>query len=119
MMIGDVDELTYDREEDGVLVRKQLERVVLARGAWATVLFLFQELDRETGGYRAPKMAVVRFQKWRGGYRTHSSFGVANAAQARELMTVFERWYPKMATETDADDGALVPDGDDDLSAEA
>ena len=121
MMIGDVDELSYDREEDGVLVRKQLERVILSRGAWATVLFLFQELDRATGAFRAPKMAIVRFQKWRGGYRTHSSFGVANEAQARELLAVFERWCPKMATETatDGGDADLIPDGSDDLSAEA
>jgi hypothetical protein len=118
-MIADVDELSYDREEDGVLVRKQLERVILARGAWATVLFLFQELDRETGAYRAPKMAIVRFQKWRGGYRTHSSFGVANEAQARELMAVFERWYPRMATEADVEETDVGHDGGDGLSAEA
>jgi hypothetical protein len=119
MMIADVDELSYDREEDGVLVRKQLERVVLARGAWATVLFLFQELDRETGAYRAPKMAIVRFQKWRGGYRTHSSFGVANEAQARELMAVFERWSPRMAIGADVEETDVGHDGRDDLGAEA
>jgi len=35
---GDLDELTYELEEDGVLVRKQLERRVLTRGAFVNEL---------------------------------------------------------------------------------
>ena len=108
----DLDELTYDHEDDGVLVRKQLDRVVLARGSWATVMFLFQDLDRATGAYAAPRMAIVRFQKWKGGYRKHSAFNVSNAAQARELTAVFDRWVPQMI-------GDASVDGDDELGAEA
>jgi hypothetical protein len=112
----DLDELTYDHEDDGVLVRKQLDRVVLARGSWATVMFLFQDLDRATGAYGAPKMAIVRFQKWKGGYRKHSAFNVSNAAQARELTAVFDRWVPRM---TDEAPGDASVDVDDELGAEA
>jgi hypothetical protein len=105
MWISDaLDELTYDQEDDGVLVRKQLDRVVLARGSWATVMFLFQELDRATGVYRSPKMAIVRFQKWKGGFRKHSAFNVSNAAQARTLVEVFERWVPRMSSDEASDD---------------
>jgi hypothetical protein len=100
----DLDELTYDREDDGVLVRKHLERVVLARGRWATVLFLFAELDPEAGGYGAPKAAVVRFQKWRGGWRKHAAFNLASEAQARELADVLARWAPSMRGQADDDD---------------
>ena len=106
-MTGDLDELTYDCEDDGVLVRKQLERVILARGVWATVMFLFQELDRETGAFRAPKIAVVRFQKWRGGYRKQSAFTLSGGAQVRELTAVLSAWGEKMrsmgATDEDPD----------------
>ncbi|HVU50233.1 MAG TPA: hypothetical protein VHL80_06085 [Polyangia bacterium] len=101
-----LDELSYDQEDDGVLVREQLERVVLARGSWATVMFLFRELDRETGAWRAPKMAVVRFQKRQGGYRKHSAFNVASAEQARELAAVLARWTPLMSDAADEDLGA-------------
>ena len=55
-----LDELTYDYEDEGVLVRKQIDRAVLTKGSWATVMFLFQELDRAKGKFRAPKMAIVR-----------------------------------------------------------
>ncbi|HEY2729362.1 MAG TPA: hypothetical protein VGK52_05425, partial [Polyangia bacterium] len=91
-----LDDLTYDYEDDGVLVRKQLDRVILARGGWATVMFLYQELDRDAGTYRAPKMAIVRFKKWKGAYRKQSSFNISNEKQARQMVDVFEGWYPKM-----------------------
>lgn len=103
MLIADLDELTYDAEEDGVLVRRQLERVVVAQGPWATVMFLFQELDRATGAYRAPKIALVRFQKWRGGYRKQSALTLASAAQARQIGAVLAAW-----------DGRLEPDAAED-----
>jgi hypothetical protein len=100
MWISDaLDELTYDQEEDGVLVRRQRERVVLTRGSWATVMFLYEELDRASGAYDAPKIAIVRFQKWRGGWRKHSALNLASAAQARELQEALARWTPAMSSD--------------------
>lgn len=95
-MAETLDDLTYDYEDAGVLVRKQLDKVVLTKGSWATVMFLYQELDKATGQYRAPKMAIVRFKKWKGQYRKQSSFNVSSEKQARQITDVFEQWYPKM-----------------------
>jgi hypothetical protein len=115
MWISDaLDELSYEQEADGVIVREQLDRVVLARGSWATVMFLYRDLDREAGAWGAPKMAVVRFQKWRGGYRKHSAFNVVSAAQARELGEVLARWTPRMSP-----DDAATSAADEDVGAEA
>ena len=50
-----LEELTYDYEDEGVLVRKQIDRAVLTKGSWATVMFLFQELDRAKGKFRPPE----------------------------------------------------------------
>jgi hypothetical protein len=99
-MMGDLDELTYDVEEDGVLVRRQLERVVLGGGAWATVMFLYQERERATGTFGAPKISVARFKKLRGAYRKHSAFTLASVEQARALTDTFERWFDKMEETT-------------------
>jgi hypothetical protein len=112
-----LEELTYDYEEDGTLVRKEIDRVVLAEGGWATVMFLFQELDRKSGRFRAPKMAIVRFKKSRGAYRKQSSFNISNEKQARQIAAVFERWYPKIAAlAPNADDAT---DGDEDRPSDA
>jgi hypothetical protein len=118
-----LDELTYDREDDGVLVRKQLERVILERGAWATVLFVYQELDRDTGAFRAPRMTIVRFKKWRGAFRKHASFNIEGAQQARQLAVVFERWGADLGDEArddeGGDDGRGESDGESDTEADA
>src|SRR3954452_23301392 len=128
-MAETLDELTYDYEEDGTLVRKELDRVVLTKGGWATMMFLFQELDRKTAKFRAPKMAIVRFKKSKGSYRKQSSFNISSEKQARQIAEVFEQWYPKMAeataaatadaaaadaeTSSDDDSGDDGPGGDD------
>ena len=96
-MAETLEELTYDYEEDGTLVRKEIDRVVLTKGGWATMMFLFQELDRNSGKFRAPKMAIVRFKKSKGVYRKQSSFNISSEKQARQIAEVFEQWYPKIA----------------------
>jgi hypothetical protein len=88
-----LEELSYNYEDEGRLVRKEVDRAVLSRGAWATVMFLYQELDRKTEQYRDPKIAIVRFKKWNGVYRKQSSFNVSSERQARQIVEVIERWY--------------------------
>jgi hypothetical protein len=126
-MAETLDELTYDYEDEGVLVRKEIDRVVLTKGGWATIMFLFQELDRATSKFRAPKMAIVRFKKSKGVYRKQSSFNISSEKQARQIADVFEKWYPKMRAamqsesesegegdgEGASDSGADEPEGDD------
>lgn len=105
-MAETLEELTYNYEDGGVLLRKELDRVVLTKGSWATIMFLYQELDKASGKFRAPKIAIVRFKKFRGAYRKQSSFNVSSEKQARQITEVFERWYPKMQAEgEEADEG--------------
>ena len=113
-MAETIEELSYNYEDEGVLVRKELDKMVLTKGSWATVMFLYQELDKASGKFRAPKIAIVRFKKFRGAYRKQSSFNVSSEKQARQITEVFERWYSKMeaaaAPETEAGDEAGASD---------
>ena len=126
-MAETLEELTYDYEDEGVLVRKEIDRVVLTKGSWATVMFLFQELDRAKNKFRAPKMAIVSFKKSKGSYRKQSSFNISNEKQARQITEVLEGWYPKIATMTaelaaesaeSQDDGSSDDGGSDDAEAD-
>jgi hypothetical protein len=115
-MAETLEELTYNYEDEGVLVRKEIDRVVLTKGGWATIMFLFQELDRQSGKFRAPKMAIVRFKKSKGSYRKQSSFNISSEKQARQIAEVFEGWYPKMnaavgAAAGDEDEGSEGSEG--------
>ena len=47
-MAETIEEVSYNYEDEGKLVRKEMKKEVLTKGAWATVMFLYQELDRKT-----------------------------------------------------------------------
>ena len=115
-MAETIDELSYNYEDEGTLVRKELDKVVLTKGSWATIMFLYQELDKASGKFRAPKIAIVRFKKFRGAYRKQSSFNVSSEKQARQITDVFEKWYAKMEAATGSggnDDEPAAGGGDD------
>jgi hypothetical protein len=101
-MAETIDEITYDYEDEGKLVRRTLKKEVLTRGGWSTIMFLYEDLDRKTGKFGAPKIAIVRFKKWQGSFRKQSSFAVSSEKQARQLMAVIEQWLPEMAAKGDA-----------------
>src|SRR3954467_10733845 len=92
-MAETLEELTYDYEDEGTLVRKELDRAVLSKGSWATIMFLFQALDRAKGKFVDAKMAIVRFKKPKGSYRKQSSFNRGSEKEARQISEVFEQWY--------------------------
>jgi hypothetical protein len=118
-MAETIEELSYNYEDEGLLVRKELDKVVLTKGSWATIMFLYQELDKASGKFRAPKIAIVRFKKFRGAYRKQSSFNVSSEKQARQITDVFEKWYAKMdAAQAEATDDADTPDAPADAAEE-
>lgn len=104
-MAETLEELSYDYEDEGKLVRKEVERAVLTRGAWATVMFLYRDLDRKTEQFGEPKIAIVRFKKSRGVYRKQSSFNISSQRQARQIVENIERWYGASAAVDPAGDG--------------
>ena len=92
-MAETLEELSYNYEDEGKLVRKEVARAVLSKGAWATVMFLYQELDKKTDTWRAPKIAIVRFKKSGGAYRKQSGFNISSEQQARQIVSTIEKWY--------------------------
>ena len=95
-MAETLDDLSYDYEDEGKLVRKEVNRAVLSKGAWATVMFLYQELDRKTESWGPPKVSIVRFKKSGGVYRKQSSFNISSEKQARQIVEVIEKWYAEV-----------------------
>lgn len=94
-MAETIDELSYDYEDEGRLVRKEVDREVLSKGAWSTIMFKFQELDRKTDEWRAAKIAIVRYKKSGGVYRKQSSFNISSEKQARAIVTTIDKWFPE------------------------
>jgi hypothetical protein len=92
-MAETIEEITYDYEEDGRLVRREIQREILSKGAWSTLMFLYEELDRKSEEWRPPKVAIVRYKKWNGQYRKQSSFNISSEKQARQIIAALENWF--------------------------
>jgi len=91
-MAATVEELTIQYEEDGVEVVKEIDKAVLSKGAWATVVFRYQEWDRAKEAYGAEKYTIRRYKKSGGDYRQQSKFTISSPDQARKLIEVLEGW---------------------------
>ena len=91
-MASDVDELTVTYTEDGVEVVKELDKEVLTKGAWATLVYRYQEWDRSKEDYGPEKYTIRRYQKRNGVYNQRSKFNISSKEQAQKLIEILQKW---------------------------
>ena len=92
-MASTIDDICIDyTDENGDQIVKQLDKIVLSRGASTTILFLYTEWDRKKSCWGAPKARVERFQKKNGEYRSQSKFKFSSAKQAQQIIDAFQDW---------------------------
>ena len=91
-MAETVDEITISFEEDGVQVREELDKVILSKGAWTTILFKYREMDRARTDYGKPIFSVRRYKKTGGEYKQQSKFTISNEDQARKIAEALLGW---------------------------
>ncbi|NKB46594.1 MAG: hypothetical protein GKR77_02295 [Legionellales bacterium] len=87
-----IDDLTVDYEEAGLLVTKQLDKVVLSKGAWTTVIYQYQEWDNAKQSYGADKFTIRRYQKRGGVYQQRSKFNISSIDQAKKIIEALQQW---------------------------
>ena len=93
-MASEIDELSIEwQDENGTLVRKQIEKEVLTRGSWTTIMYLFQELDRKTEEFNPPKVSIRRYQKRSGSFREQSKFTISSGKQ---IIDVLQKWFEQI-----------------------
>ena len=92
-MASTIDEISIDyTDENGQQIIRQIDKKVLSKGAWTTIMFLFSEWDRRKNQWGAPKARIDRFQKKNGEYRSQSKFKFTSAKQARQIIDVLQEW---------------------------
>nr|WP_321466546.1 hypothetical protein [uncultured Desulfobulbus sp.] len=91
-MAESIEELTVNYEEDGVLVVKEIDKEILSKGSWTTILFRYQDLDRTKGEFGPDKFTIRRYQKRNGQYLTKSKFNISSVAQAEKIVETLSRW---------------------------
>lgn len=91
-----VEDLSCTWEQDGELKVEELDKCVLTKGAWATVMFLYRERkpDKTWSGTKA---RVQRYKKSHGRYMSQSKFNISSAKQARQIVNQLQAWFPEEA----------------------
>jgi hypothetical protein len=91
-MAASIEELTITYSEDGIDIVKELDKVVLSKGAWSTIIYRYQEWNRGKEEYGADKYSIRRYQKRNGEYTQRSKFNISSKAQAESLIAALQGW---------------------------
>ncbi len=91
-MASTVDELTISYSEDGTDIVKELDKQILSKGAWSTVIYRYQEWNRTKSEYGPEKYSIRRYQKRNGEYMQKSKFNISSKDQAKNVVTALEKW---------------------------
>ena len=90
--MSEIDELTVELEEEGVKVVEQLDKRILTKGAWTTIMFKYREWDAKKNDYAAPKYSLRRYQKLGDTYRPRAKFNISSDDQARQIIRNLQEW---------------------------
>jgi len=85
-------ELTSKYEEGGETTVKELDKEILSKGAWSTIIFGYQDRDRQKGEYGPGQFAICRYQKRGGQYQQKSHLDISSVDQAKKVVATRNRW---------------------------
>lgn len=94
-MSATIDELTIAFTEDGVDTVRELDKSILTKGAWTTILFRYQEWEQAKNAYGQVKYSIRRYQKRNDQYWQKSKFNISSEDQARKIIQVLSAWLEK------------------------
>ena len=91
-MAETVEELTVTYEDGGIETVKELDKKVLTKGAWATIIYRYKDWNRSKEEYSPDKFTIRRYQKRDGEYQQKSKFNISSEKQAREIIVALQDW---------------------------
>lgn len=87
-----VDDITISFSENGVETTKELDKQVLTKGAWTTIMFKYQDWDNAKSEYGPMKYSIRRYQKRNNQYWQKSKFNISSADQAKKIVDILNGW---------------------------
>lgn len=91
-MASNPDELSVTYSEDGIDVVDELDKKILSKGAWTTIIFKYREWNRSKEEYGKDKYTIRRYQKRNGEYQQKSKFNISSPDQAKQLIEALSEW---------------------------
>ena len=91
-MASKVEDLSVSNTEGEIETVKELDKAILTKGAWATVIFKYQDWDGRKQAYSPDRYTIRRYQKRNGEYMQRSKFNISSKEQAKGLIEVLQAW---------------------------
>ncbi len=92
LMTETVDDITVAFSENGIETTKELDKQVLTKGAWTTIMFKYQDWDNAKTEYGPIKYTIRRYQKRNNQYWQKSKFNISSDDQARKIVEILNNW---------------------------
>jgi hypothetical protein len=90
--MSEVEDLTVNYEEDGVQVVQELDKEILSKGAWATVIYRYRQWEPKKDAYGPDRFTIRRYKKLHGEYRQQAKFNISSRDQAEKIVSALQRW---------------------------
>lgn len=87
-----IEDLSVSYYEDGIEIVKQLDKQVLTKGVWTTIIYKYQEWDQKSQNYGPIKFTIRRYQKNSGVYKQRSKFNISSKDQAKQIIEILNKW---------------------------
>lgn len=91
-MASNVNDITITYEEEGVEVVRELDKRILTKGAWATIIFKYCQWDRAKNDYGPDRYTIRRYRKRNGEYSQQSKFNISSKDQAQKIIQALGQW---------------------------
>jgi len=108
-MTASIDDITVSYTEDGVETVKELDKRILTRGAWTTIIFKYQDWNRAKETYNPIKYTIRRYQKRNDSYWTKSKFNISSVDQAQQIISALQEWLAADIIEVENNKAARPP----------
>jgi hypothetical protein len=87
-----IDDITITFIEDGIERVRELDKFVLSKGAWTTIMFRYQEWVPAKQEHGPVKYSIRRYQKRNDQYWQKSKFNISSDDQARKMIDILTQW---------------------------
>ncbi|WP_100622974.1 hypothetical protein [Candidatus Coxiella mudrowiae] len=87
-----IDDLTVEYVEDGIVTLRQLDKVILTKGAWCTILYKIQTWNRSKQAYNPVSYTIRRYQKRAGEFKQRYKFTISSNEQAQKIVDALTKW---------------------------
>ncbi|HAT1979883.1 TPA: hypothetical protein ACF754_003093 [Legionella pneumophila] len=91
-MAETIDDITITFNENGVETTRELDKQILSKGAWTTIMFKYQDWDNTKNDYGPVKYSIRRYQKRNNQYWQKSKFNISSTEQAKKIVDILNNW---------------------------